>query len=684
MLSDIDDDLILPNIRQLLASFELICPGLYRIHCHDSIHILNEIMCLAVEWLNIQQVYTAEELLSNENLFNNYEKRINHSRMISLTDETDNEHEIVKCYGNGIQALKNQLNQFTMFCFETNTYIRKPDLAVKISNNHENDSLPVELSYINTYNNKNIYSCTYIPKHEGTYKISIFYKTRPLLKQPYTVLIRHRSSSSSATKMKVQQQNEKSNHQEVIITPAVHGPEKDEEFSALSTNLSISYNSSAFIFNFFSGIENTSIQVSHPQWFEVDCSKSDLKGSLIEVIIVDSLSSKPSSYAHASIEPLGNQKFRCDYSVSQAGLYNIIIFQAGKPLSISPIKLLVIEPQTTISSSSSCQLDAPLDYKSPISMKNNNNQKFFAYGPGLRCGYQTYPAVFYVDFSGYTEGYLEFLINNSRVTSVVNYENQFAEVCYWPDITGDLPLHILFCNEDLEISPIISKITTLAIPMSSDHPPKISVSGPGFTPNDDVVIVGKEVEFKINLDRQHVNWELNVEIYDQDYTIVPIKLQKQNDLTYICSYMPSKLCKYTISIDYGHIIIPEGNPFRIRPLSKQIELSGPAFTEKILSLHSETHFCLNLKAITRKRKTEQHLKSISILGKDCESGYSSNDDTTSAENTALSDNEPYKITIRDEKGQIKPININELSNDNLRVNFTPDSEVTYINVSVMW
>ncbi|CAF1446204.1 unnamed protein product [Didymodactylos carnosus] len=431
-------------------------------------------------------------------------------------------------------------------------------------------------------------------------------------------------------------------------------------------------------------IEATSVLVDLPQWFEVDCSKSNLKGGLIEVIIVDLIHGKPSSYAHASIEPLGNQKFRCDYSISQTGLYNIIVLQGGKPLPFSPIKMTVTEPKTTEMSLSTHQSNTTFNHTLIADDENNNKWKFFAFGPGLRTGYQSYPSTFYVDFSGNTEGYLEFLINNSRVTSVVDYEKQFAEVCYWPETTGDLSLNILYCSKDIEISPIISKIATLSMPIFSDQLPIISVNGPGFTPTDDAVIVNKEVEFKVNLDKQHDNWELNVEIYDQDYNIVPVKIQKQNNLTYICSYTPWKLGRYTISIDYGHIVIPEGNPFRITPLSKQIELSGPAFTEKTLNLNSQTHFCLNLKDITGGRREEQYLKSTTILGKDSESGYSSNDDASLTENASFPDNETYKITIKDDKGRIKPINIKQLNNDNLCVHFMPDSKETYINVSVMW
>jgi hypothetical protein len=81
-----------------------------------------------------------------------------------------------------------------------------------------------------------------------------------------------------------------------------------------------------------------------------------------------------------------------------------------------------------------------------------------------------------------------------------------------------------------------------------------------------------------------------------------------------------------------------------------------------------------------------------------ESGYSSNDDISSKSSssndipTSTTDDENnYRVTITDGHGNIKPnVLVKEIfdskteNNNNVRVDFTPDEKILYINISCTW
>jgi len=76
-----------------------------------------------------------------------------------------------------------------------------------------------------------------------------------------------------------------------------------------------------------------------------------------------------------------------------------------------------------------------------------------------------------------------------------------------------------------------------------------------------------------------------------------------------------------------------------------------------------------------------------------ESGYSSNDDIStksSLSSSSINDDENnYRVTITDGHGNIKPnVFVKEIfdtkNENNVRVDFTPDEQILYINISCTW
>ena len=108
-------------------------------------------------------------------------------------------------------------------------------------------------------------------------------------------------------------------------------------------------------------------------------------------------------------------------------------------------------------------------------------------------------------------------------------------------------------------------------------------------------------------------------------------------------------------------------------------------------LNQPTHFLFSLKDCLT---TTLHEKNSTY-----ESGYSSNDDissksslsssSTDIQASANEDESSYRVTITDGHGNIKPnVNIKEFydtkKENNIRVDFTPDEQILYINISCTW
>ena len=160
-------------------------------------------------------------------------------------------------------------------------------------------------------------------------------------------------------------------------------------------------------------------------------------------------------------------------------------------------------------------------------------------------------------------------------------------------------------------------------------------------------------------------------------------IRRRHRSSYICSFQPTIFGKYLISIDYAGIVA-EQNPFFCQTIQeKEILLTGPAIQNQCLSLNQPTYFCFTLKDFL----TRNFLESNATY----ESGYSSNDDISMKSSSSTNDDEPnYHVAITDGHGNIKSNvlideNSQSKSDDNhVRVDFTPDEKILYINISCTW
>ena len=132
---------ILPSIRRLCTIFDSICPNIYRIHCSDSLRILNEILCLTDEYLHISPPSTIppNELLSNEKYFDDFLSTLRRPSIIRQKSYSSIKPEFY-CFGQGIHPSnsKNQLNQQIVFCLELTTKDLSLPLNILILDPNEN------------------------------------------------------------------------------------------------------------------------------------------------------------------------------------------------------------------------------------------------------------------------------------------------------------------------------------------------------------------------------------------------------------------------------------------------------------------------------------------------------------------------------------------------------------------
>lgn len=183
-----------------------------------------------------------------------------------------------------------------------------------------------------------------------------------------------------------------------------------------------------------------------------------------------------------------------------------------------------------------------------------------------------------------------------------------------------------------------------------------------------------------------------MEILTDGHPSPSVNIRRRHRSSYLCSFTPTTLGRHWISVDYAGIVA-EQNPFYSHAIQgKDILLSGPATSNQCLKLNEPTYFSFKLKDVL--------LDSLSSeTSSTYESGYSSNDEISSKSSLSSSSTDirsspteeevPYRVTITDGHGNIKSnVSIQEMFNqkkeNDIRVAFTPDEQILYINVSCTW
>ncbi|UJR28362.1 hypothetical protein I4U23_009604 [Adineta vaga] len=622
---------LLPCVRRLFTIFNCLCPNIYRISCSDSYRILQEIICLIEKYLNIHSLSTISinDLLDNEDYFHSFinKLRLSSYRLNSQTYLLSTTTEL-HCFGQGIHTYddRNQLYQTLLFCFELKTPIKNHlllpievlilDPEKKIVSNYT--------KYINSYHSGYIklFSCSYKPiTQAGFYTISFYSNHVEIKNDPLTVFIRN---SDEKKEHILSLDMEKMNGQEV--------PSYELEGEGCSAKIIVN------------SIVRFRLRIHSSMNLSTKCT-------------VD-------SFTLSIIDPFGHT-----IVVKRRTLSSDLLELTYQPMSIG-------EHQLSILFNNKLQRQLTIDV---INDEMNSLSKLKPFGPGLKRAIVGLPTEFYVDLNQQAmpniimnQNHLQFSLEPSYHAEI-DYEQQMATLRYTPLKEGDCPIHILEYNKDITHSPYIAHIKQQSLFQTKPH---VQVTG-----LSEEIIIHRSVEFRVFVDNPFSDPThcLHIEILTPDENSPSVSIRRQQDLSYICSFIPVSLGRHLISIDYAGIVA-ENNPFYCQAIQeKDIQVTGPAMNNQCLTLNEPTHFYFKLNDLLSKKTQE-----INAL---YESGYSSFDDTSLIERNTKPNEEDqnYRITITDAHGNIKPnISINENINDNVRVDFTPNDQILFINISCTW
>ncbi|KAK7101853.1 hypothetical protein V1264_020173 [Littorina saxatilis] len=215
--------------------------------------------------------------------------------------------------------------------------------------------------------------------------------------------------------------------------------------------------------------------------------------------------------------------------------------------------------------------------------------KIVAYGPGLTGGVVNQPAIFTVETNGET-GALGFSIEGPSQAKIDCKDNGdgSADVTYWPTLAGEYAVHILCNEQDIPKSPYMADIK----PAADFNAGKVIAKGPGLEKTG--VMVNKWAEFTVDA-KLAGKAVLNITCVDVEYKTVEVQVKDNRDGTYSCRYNPSRNCKHTIIITYGHVCVP-GSPFRVYVAEpsqpSKVKVHGPGVSPGVKT-NSKTFFIVD-------------------------------------------------------------------------------------------
>uniref|UniRef100_A0A674DR18 Filamin B n=1 Tax=Salmo trutta TaxID=8032 RepID=A0A674DR18_SALTR len=244
------------------------------------------------------------------------------------------------------------------------------------------------------------------------------------------------------------------------------------------------------------------------------------------------------------------------------GLYDVNITYGGQHIPGSPFKVPV------------------KDMVDPSKVKIS--------GPGVSSGVRAnIPQSFTVDCSKAGVAPLSVAVTAPKGVAepveVTNNGDGTHTVAYTPSVEGPYSVVVKYADEEITRSPFKLRV------LPTHDASKVVASGPGLTTG---VPASFPVEFTIDA---------------KDGCVVPkrVGIQDNGDGTYLVSYVPDKVGRYTIVIKYGGDEIP-ASPYRVRATSSgdasKCTVTGPGIAP-IIAVGEEVGFVVNAKAAGKGKVT---------------------------------------------------------------------------------
>uniref|UniRef100_A0A6Q2XZN7 Calponin-homology (CH) domain-containing protein n=1 Tax=Esox lucius TaxID=8010 RepID=A0A6Q2XZN7_ESOLU len=263
-----------------------------------------------------------------------------------------------------------------------------------------------------------------------------------------------------------------------------------------------------------------------------------------------------------------------EYIPYAAGLYDVNITYGGRHITGSPFKVPV---KDTVDAS-----------KVKIS------------GPGLGSGVRAkVPQSFTVDCSKAGIAPLSVAVTAPRGLSepvdVTDNGNGKHTVAFVPSVEGPYSVVVKYADEEVPHSPFKLRV------LPTHDASKVRANGPGLTSG---LPASLPVEFTIDA-KDAGEGQLSVQITDQDGKPKRVSIHDNHDGTYLVSYVPDRVGRYSIVIQYGGDEIP-ASPYRVRATASgdasKCSINGPGIAP-IIAVGEEVGFVVNAKGAGKGKVT---------------------------------------------------------------------------------
>ncbi|KAL5112591.1 Filamin-A [Taenia crassiceps] len=603
-----------------------LCPDWDTWSPRNPLQNATEAMVAAQEWLDVPLLIRPEEMIDpkvDEKAMMTYLSQFPNAKLkegAPLRPKINPAR--VRAYGPGLEETGNTVNSVARFTVDTFAAGRA-DLEVIILT-AGGATIPCKI--VKNEDRNLTYSCSYVPKNEGPYRVIIKYAGKEIPNSPFLVNVEgapgdprkvtvsgpgieenggncvgRRTFFNAFTKnagaglvscdvidpngrrdtIKPRITHPDENGPFLIeYTPKIEGPHKVEVMfvgqpipnSPFPVNVGPPCNP-GLAYATGRGVQEKGIRVNDVAVFQVHTERA---GGPAELFV--ELKRPDGQIEPVKIVQVSEQLYTCSYVPQRPGQYTLIVQYGGEHIRCSPFKIIV----------------GP--YK---------QSKVRAFGPGLSKGIVKTPNLFTV-VSNDELGALGFLIEgpSSATIKCVDNGDTSAEVSYEVDLPGEYAIHITCDDEDIQGSPFMAMV---------DVPPDIDVNrvnvfGKGISQTPGDVMKGVPTDFTIDLTnvmssvtqivqnrKITIKELLFVECHDSLGEIVPIEIFESSAGKFNITYTPKNVGIITVhmAID-GKCLKQSGTrvPVGLDAVVGGIKLSGPGLESA--KVKTSTYFTMDL------------------------------------------------------------------------------------------
>uniref|UniRef100_A0A0V0J843 Calponin-homology (CH) domain-containing protein n=1 Tax=Schistocephalus solidus TaxID=70667 RepID=A0A0V0J843_SCHSO len=590
-----------------------------------------EAMTAAEQWLDVPQLIRPEEMIDpkvDEKAMMTYLSQFPNAKLkegAPLRPKINPAR--VRAYGPGLEPTGNTIGTPARFTVETFSAGRAALEVIVLSPSGE--SVPCEV--IKNEDRNLTYSCSYVPKKEGQYRVIIKYSSKEIPNSPYMVEVQGApgdpkkvklsgpgiqenganfvgrrtffnaftteagagtlaveitdpSGRKDTIKPRITRADEQSPYL-IEYTPKIEGLHQVSVYFAgqqvPTTPLPVTVgpretpkaSNPGLAYATGRGVRPRGIRAQDTAVFQVHTEQAG-EGNLAVNIKRPDGQPEP-----VKVTRVSDNLYECTYSPQRPGQYVLDVEYGDGHIRGSPFKV-VVGPYV----------------KSAIR----------AFGPGLHGGVVNRPNVFTVATNGST-GALGFLIEGPSDAKINCEDNGDGSVLvsYTVSQPGEYAVHITTDDEDITDSPFMANISS-QIGIDID---KITVSGRGITPKPGNVVKGVPTEFVIDLGqalsqaqavatqlKTSVQGLLKVECHDSFGEPVPVEIVPTTEGRFTCKYTARKVGVITVNMAIAGVGLRESGtrvPVDSDVALKNVKLFGPGL--ETAKVNQTTYFTVDLR-----------------------------------------------------------------------------------------